>query len=66
MILEGFESNLPVLATMGVSGHTFMEAVSKRPDVRIIRVTQYNREGLRDGLVEMVESALRAGGWKCE
>jgi hypothetical protein len=43
-----------------------MEAVSKRPDVRIIRVTQYNREGLRDGLVEMVESALRAGGWKCE
>lgn len=62
MILEVLESDLPTIATMGVSKHAFMEAVRKRPDVKIIAVTAGNREGLRDRLLEMIERALSDGG----
>ncbi len=65
MILEALESDLPTIATMGVSGGAFMEAVRERPDVKIIRVTAGSRDGLRHDLLEMIEQALSDGGQGC-
>ena len=62
MILEALESDLPTIATMGVSKHAFMEAVRKRPDVKIIGITAENRDGLQNRVEAMIESALSDGG----
>lgn len=62
MILEALESDLPTIATLGVSKLAFMNAVKKRPDVKIIGITTENRDRLRDRLLEMIERALSDGG----
>ena len=62
IILEALESDLPTVATIGVSRIAFMEAVRRRQDVQVIRITRDNREGLRDRLLEMIGRTLVDGG----
>ena len=66
IILEALESDLPTVATMGVSRIAFMDAVRKRPDVEIIRITAANRDGLRDRVLDMLKAARSDGGERCE
>jgi nucleoside-triphosphatase len=62
IILVALESDLPTIATMGISAHAFMDGVRKRPDVEIVRVTEVNRGPLKESVLEMVRSALSVGG----
>jgi len=57
MILEALDSQLPTVATMGISKNTFMEAIRKRPDVEVITITAENRNALKDRVLRLLEGA---------
>jgi len=60
VVTELFDSDRPVLATIGVQRHPFLDALRGRPDVSLIRITPANRDGLAGRLIEMLRRP--AGG----
>jgi nucleoside-triphosphatase len=53
---RALESDVDVVATLGVSAGPFLKSVRERPDVRLVEVTRSNRDELPARLVAMLES----------
>lgn len=53
---DALDAPVAVLATLGISGVPFFQALRERPDVEVITVTPHNR----DALVEELFARLRA------
>jgi len=54
VVLKALDSSTPVLGTIQRSGDPFLERIRARPDLRILSLTERNREGLRRELLEEV------------
>jgi nucleoside-triphosphatase len=51
-----FESEIPIVATVHVYRHPFTEALKRRPDVEVVRVTERNRDGLSQSLLKRLKA----------
>jgi nucleoside-triphosphatase THEP1 len=58
-VLEG---PAPVLATVALKGGGFTAEVKVRPDMRIVEVTQGNRDGLPERLATWLRGQARSAG----
>lgn len=56
VVRETFDSNVPVLATIVQRSTTFGDAIKQRQDVRLIEVTQNNRDGLVSWIINMLQN----------
>ena len=54
VVLKALDSNTPVLGTLQQSSNPFLERIRARPDLRILSLTERNRERLRRELLEEV------------
>lgn len=50
-----FEAELSIVPTVHVYRHPFTEALKRRPDVEVVRVTQTNRDELPELLLERLK-----------
>jgi nucleoside-triphosphatase len=66
IIIAAFESELPVIATMGVSRNAFMEGIRKRKDTEVLSVTAANRNDLESRVLALIESGLSGGNPEAE
>jgi nucleoside-triphosphatase THEP1 len=57
MITRVLDSNMPAMATLGISRHLFIRTARKRCDARSIGVSRSNR----DELVSVIVGLLREG-----
>jgi nucleoside-triphosphatase len=53
---ELFNSALPLAATLQVARHPFTEALTRRRDVEVVRLTAANRDALPERLAELLTS----------
>lgn len=59
MILKTLGSSTPVVATLGVGKHPFLDGIRRRSDVRLVEISRDNRDTVADevlGLVDKVNS----------
>jgi nucleoside-triphosphatase len=62
IIIEALDSETPVVATMGISGNTFMDAIRMRTDVNLITITTGNRNALKKRVLDLLERASAGAG----
>jgi nucleoside-triphosphatase len=55
------DRDVAVVATVGVQRHPFTDALKRRPDLRIVRVTEQSRDSLPERLVAELARAGAAG-----
>jgi len=54
IVLQALDSSTPVLGTLQRSSNPFLERIKSRPDLRILSVTERNRESMKRELLEEV------------
>jgi nucleoside-triphosphatase len=57
-VVELLGREVAVVATVQRARHRFTDALRRRPDIRVIRVTEANRDGLPEQLVDRLVGAL--------
>jgi nucleoside-triphosphatase len=55
MVLRCFDSEKPVIATVMLRSHPFVDRIKARSDVELVEVTLKNRDGLVDELVNKIQ-----------
>jgi nucleoside-triphosphatase len=58
-VLELLARDVAVVATVQIARHRFTSALKRRPDVRVVRVTETTREALPEQLMEGLVGAPR-------
>ena len=58
-VLELLGRDVAVVATVQGARHTFTDALKRRPDVQVIRVTEATRDGLPERLMERLVGTPR-------
>ena len=55
------DSDKPVLATIALTGDGFIDEIRKRTGIRLVDLTQTNRDSLVDGIAEEIRMLVRIG-----
>ena len=58
-VLSALDCDKPVLATVMAHSDPFVDGLKARPDVRVVEVTQENRERLAEELAAQLMSEIR-------
>ncbi len=54
-IVKAFDSEARIVATVRTEGRAFAESLKKRSDTRVIELTESNREGVLESVIEFLE-----------
>ncbi len=58
IVVKAFESSNTVVASIGIQKDLFTEALRKRSDTKIIKVTKENRDSLPETLIKLLHQAV--------
>jgi nucleoside-triphosphatase THEP1 len=58
-VMQLLERDVAVVATVHQARHPFTDALKRRPDIRVIRVTEATRDGLPEQLIDRLVGTPR-------
>lgn len=62
VVLDAIESGKPVLGTIMLASHPWADKVKQHPRVRVVSITEANRNAVREEIVKSLEGLTKRGG----